>query len=538
MKDFFTKPYIYLIIIAIGIGLKFYKLDQKFFWDDEIATILHTSGIPMNTYEAKIPVNTVFNRSYFDKILELNSRHLNIFDQVKGLMMMPQLTPGNYYYLIFWIRLFGDGYMSYRYFSVFIFLLSLPVFFMFTRKLFQSKTAAWIAVSLYAVSPFFHAYSQEARYYILWALFIVAMDYLLLMAAEKQNRLWWGVYVVAGALAIHTTILFSLIFLMHIIYYLRFHRVNWKPFFISLGIIFLCALPWLIFIYINRMTIENSMTWQVARSGHIGIGTILLWQLTDYLGVLFNPEVFHWGNVAFTVALVVAGLLLIVGSIVLIKKASKKQALFVMLATFVGMVVIVSEDAVRNSFTSLLPRYQLLNYIGFILMLAFAGKLLLKKNSVVFGVLFVGLVFGGIASSKAISDNVSFGNRGDSPYHVAEAKNYFSGDQHVLIISDCNLFSGPYAFSMFMSLIHRCKDKNIDLIYAKPDYPDFSKKIDMSKYDAVYAMYLTDGLLKDLKKCFPKDMVLVDDGRLPGKRFPMYQIEPSKKLTKLQLKNK
>lgn len=535
MKEFLKKPYIYLIIIVIGIGLKFYKLEQRFFWDDEICTMLHTSGVSMDTYEENIPVNTVFNRSYFDHILALNSRHLSIHDQFRGLMMMPQLTPGNYYYLIFWIRLFGDGYMSYRYFSVVIFLLSLPFLFLLSRRLFQSNIAAWIAVSLYAVSPFFQYYAQEARYYILWALAIVIMDYLLLMAAEKQNRLWWGLYVVAGALAIHTTIMFSLIFLMHIIYYLRFHRLNWKPLFISFGIIFLCALPWLIFIYINRSIIHDSLTWQALPMGQNKIYNIFKWQLDDFVGVLINPGAFI-GTESFVVFVrVVVVLLIAAGLYAMIKRATKKQILFVVLATFVGFITLSTIDIVRHSFTSQISRYPLPNYIGLILLLAFAGKTLLQKSTIAFGVLFLVVIVSGIVSSKVTSDHIAVG-RYDSHYHVEDAVQLFSGNQHVLIISDYQCV-GPYSYSMFMSLIHRCKDKNIDLIYAKPDFPDFAHDFNLDKYDAVYAMYLSDDLTKDLKKCFSDEMVMIKDRTMYGVfHLPVYQIEISKDLTKLQEK--
>ncbi len=524
MKAFFNKPYIYLLIVVIGIGLKFYKLDEKFFWDDEIATVLHTSGIPMDEYEKKIPVNTIFSRSYFDKILALNDRHLNIFDQITGLTMMPQLTPGHYYYLIFWVRLFGDGYMSYRYFSVFIFLLSLPFLFLLTKKLFHSSTAGWIAVSLYAVSPFFQAYSQEARYYILWGLAIIIIDYLLLMASEKQNRLWWGLYAVAGALAIHTTILFSLVFLMHIIYYFTFHKKDWKPFVISLGIIFLCALPWLTFIYINRHNIENSLSWQLVYDGHIKLFQLILFQLKDLSDVFFNMDIFKVNIAEIILHHIFYLAILNAGIIVLFKKADKKQILFVMLATFVGFIVFITLDYIRNSYASSLPRYSLLNYIGIILLFTFAGKTLLEKSGVIFSIIFIAVIAGGIISSKAISDNPAFGNRFDSPYHVEDARELFSGNNHILIISDYQLIGG-HSFSTFMSLINRSKDKNIDCIYAKPDYPDFATDFNLGNYDKVYAMYLSKELTDDLKKCFQDKMVIIKDRNFDRYHYPVYQIQ-------------
>ena len=163
--SFLKKPYIYLFIILIGILLKFYKLQDNFFWDDEIATVLHTTGISMDDYEKKLPVNRIVNRSYYDNLLTINDKDFNIADQMTGLGKMPQLTPGHYYFLIFWTRIFGDNYMSYRYFSVFIFVITLPFIFLLTRKVFNSDLAAWIATSLFAVSSSFMPRKHTTIFY-------------------------------------------------------------------------------------------------------------------------------------------------------------------------------------------------------------------------------------------------------------------------------------------------------------------------------------------------------------------------------------
>ena len=138
IQYFLSKPYLYILIIIIGIGLKFYKLENQFFWDDEVATILHTSGISMSEYQQNLPINEIVSKDYYLDLLEINDKDYPILEQIIGLTKMPQLTPGHYYYLIFWTRIVGDGFMAYRYFSVFVFLLTLPFLFLLTRKIFKS----------------------------------------------------------------------------------------------------------------------------------------------------------------------------------------------------------------------------------------------------------------------------------------------------------------------------------------------------------------------------------------------------------------
>lgn len=522
--DFLYKPYLYILIIAIGIGLKFYKLDQQFFWDDEIATVLHTSGISMSDYEATIPVNKIFSESFYDDILALNDRKLNVTDQIHGLTMMPQLTPGHYYYLIFWTRIFGDGYMSYRYFSVLLFLLSLPLLFLLAQKLFQSKQAAWVAVSLYAISPFFQLYAQEARYYMLWSFAIITMHYLLLMACEKQSRLWWGIYIVAGMFAVHTTVMFSLIYIMHLVYYMVFYAKKWKPLFISLGIIFISSLPWLIFIFINRIDIQQNLSWHTNAFGDAKIYDIFLWQADAFIGVFYDLYFPQSSTLTIIILRLLFVVLIVTSLVFLVKKGTKKQILFLLLITFLGSAVMITEDIIRHSITSMLPRYSLLNFIGLLLLFSFIGKKILLKNPIVYTVLFSVLVTAAIYSSKRVTDDLCATDRADSYFHLEDAKNMLSGNERILIISDYKLM-GPNAYSMFMSLTHWSKNQHIDLIYPKTPFPDFANDFDLSRYDKVYGMYLSDNLTKQLNDDFGKKFELLIERNLYGMvDVPVYTI--------------
>jgi hypothetical protein len=39
-----SRPWLYLVIILIGIGFKWYAIDYKMMWYDEIATVLQIQG--------------------------------------------------------------------------------------------------------------------------------------------------------------------------------------------------------------------------------------------------------------------------------------------------------------------------------------------------------------------------------------------------------------------------------------------------------------------------------------------------------------
>lgn len=527
LSQLFKNPYLYVFIIVIGISLKFYKLDQQFFWDDEIATVLHTTGIPMSEYEKNIPVNQITSRKYFDDLLRVSDRDFKIVDQFIGLMKMPQLTPGHYYYFIFLSRIFGDGYMTFRYFSVFIFLISLAFLFLVTRKIFNSSIVAWIATSLYSVSPFFQVYAQESRYYILWALAIVAMHYLYLMAMEKQTLKWWGIYIVVGFLAVHTTLLFYISLMVHFIYTLIYYRHKWKAVIVSLVGIFLSSLPWLIYIYLNRHQIQSSLEWQkTGVSSAFSLFELLDIHLNRLTTVFIAFWELHLSRSAVIILKWVYRILVIGGIGVFFWKANNKQRWFVGLLAFLGVLIIISSDLIRSSGASRLPRYLLVNFIGFIMMYAFVLKKAMEKRTLLFGILFLLIITGSIMSSVAVTNDTGLYKRQDAYFHIQDAKEKFSGNEKILIISDFQMM-GSNSYTTFMSLLHASSNKNIDFVYAKPDYPDFKQELDLTPYKTVYGMYMSEKLSAKLKNTYGDERFkkLEDRKMYNIFKYPVYTIE-------------
>ncbi|PKQ43704.1 glycosyltransferase family 39 protein [Confluentibacter flavum] len=526
LNQIFCQPYLYIIIALIGISLKFYKLDQQFFWDDEIATILHTSGITMHEYGSNIPVNKIINKTYFDDILRLNDRNLSFSDQFIGLLKMPQLTPGHYYYFIFLTRMLGDNYMVYRGFSVFLFLISILFLFLLTKKIFKSNTTAWIATSIYSVSPFFQIYAQEARYYILWSAALFIMHYVFLLAIEKQRIKWWILYAAVGFFAVHTTILFYITLLAHFIYIIICYRDKWKPVVLSQFAIFLSSLPWLIYAFMSRNQIMNSLEWHKIPVGSgVNFLELLHTQFNSFNEILVYFEKLPINETFYNIGIWFYGLALLGGIILFFFKAEHKLKWFVGLITFLGVIILIILDLIRSSGSSYLSRYLLINFVGMIILISFVFHKIMEKRPVLFGVLFLLIISVEIISSLGFANNLSDGNRADSLYHVKDAKEKFYGNEHILIISDFNVLNSRSP-TTFMSLMHASKNNNIDVIYATPDYPNFNENFPLETYDKVYAMYVSDALLKQLKNNFTKDELILKEERIMyGFDVSVYEIK-------------
>lgn len=504
VHQFFKQPYLYIVIVLIGISLKLYKLDEQFFWDDEICTILHTSGISMAEYEKNIPVNEILPKKYFDDLLRLNDRDLKISDQFLGLAKMPQLTPGHYYYLIVATRIFGDNYMVYRYFSVFIFLLSVPLLFLLTKKIFKSDLTAWVAICFYTVSPFFQVYVQEARYYPLWSFTIILLHYLFLIAIEKEKSKWWILYAIYGIIAVQTTIFIYITLLGHFIYSCIYYRPKLKSIIISQFAIFLMSVPWLIYAYLSRGDIQQNLAW-LQRSNWNNFS------LFDFLLVHFNHtiESFTYFNyLQINKGLQIAGttifgLLIATGIYEFFRRATNKQKWFVGLMAFLGVFAIIMLDIMLSTWSLYMPRYSLLSFVGFFVLFSFVVQKAIEKRPIIFGLIFLFMISLGIISSKSVANDTvkTRWKRTDTFHYSKDATEKFSGQEHILIITDFN----AYPYTAFISLLHASKNDNIDIIYVKPEYPNFKTDFDLDAYEKVYFAYISNNMLNYLKKIFTEN---------------------------------
>jgi len=96
IRNFLLKPWLYIIIVLFGTFLKFYQLDRKLFWVDEISTVLYTSGINGDVIQKTIPVNQIQSFGYYDSLLHLSTKSYSIKNEVSGILSDTHLTPAHY----------------------------------------------------------------------------------------------------------------------------------------------------------------------------------------------------------------------------------------------------------------------------------------------------------------------------------------------------------------------------------------------------------------------------------------------------------
>ncbi|MGP6156226.1 MAG: glycosyltransferase family 39 protein [Vulcanimicrobiaceae bacterium] len=187
----------YLIVIAVvgGIFFRFYNLDRKVYWDDEICTSLRALGSTETEWIERS--HQVANVADLRLLLHPGASQPDrgVSATVSGLANEdPQHSPLYYAAAHYWDRAFGDSTAALRSLSAVIGVLALPAAYWLCIELFESAAAAWIGVALFALSPVLVLYSQEAREYSLWSLVIFLMGASFLRAARLGSLGAWALY--------------------------------------------------------------------------------------------------------------------------------------------------------------------------------------------------------------------------------------------------------------------------------------------------------------------------------------------------------
>jgi uncharacterized membrane protein len=512
-RHFFLKPWLYIIIVLFGTSLKFYQLNGKLFWVDEVSTVFYTSGTNGDSIQKSIPGNQIKSFSYYDSLLHLSTKSISIKKEVTGILSDTHLTPAHYVFLTLWYRLVGDNDMDYRLFSVFIFILSLPLVFLLANTLFNTFLSGWIATSLYAVSPFIHFEAQEARYYMLWVFFFILTNYLFLLAIRSNKLIGWVFYSIAAVLALYTSLTSGAFIFGHLLYIFLFKKERRIEFAISLAFIFLAYLPWMYFLYTVRDTIENGLAWHKRFHSSFFSLDLLFLQLLGFVrsfAFLFdtNLYLFWFGGMtspgiysAFIIDLVL--LAFIMYSIFYLFTSTLKQiSWFLILLILPLFLLFYTSDVIRNGFTSVLWRYQIVNMAGITLIVANLLNDKIAKGKWLYIGIYLGLVAFGINSILKIAATRCWNTSPDCEYRIEESQ-LISSAAHSLIITDFN----GLGFGRTLSVLNDSKATKADIMYCKGTIPNLKDKIASKTYSEILVMAASDTLVQQIKSQFATTML-------------------------------
>ncbi|MGB2693411.1 MAG: glycosyltransferase family 39 protein [Thermodesulfobacteriota bacterium] len=274
-----------IALIATGIFIRFYDLDGKFFWGDEVNTLLYTAGFTKQELTDDIEGREI-EISYLNKYIFTNPEK-SVLDTIKSISTDEIQHPPLYYALSsIWLKIFGDSIWVIRSFSVLMGLLALPCVYWLSRELFDSRKVACLAVAIVAVSPFHLIYAQEARLYSIWTVTVLLSSAVLLRALSRRSKLWWILYGLSILLGIYTFTLFALVIAAHGFYVLAINlpEIKFQPikvpgnlisYALSTIVALILFLPWAYLLVRNLSRAQNNLVWMNIDIGKVAL--IKLW---------------------------------------------------------------------------------------------------------------------------------------------------------------------------------------------------------------------------------------------------------------------
>ncbi|MCH7518663.1 MAG: glycosyltransferase family 39 protein [Candidatus Dadabacteria bacterium] len=260
-----------IVLLIIGIFLRLYDIDGKFFWGDEVNTLLYTAGFTKQELISEI-VDKEIEIGYLNKFIFTNPEK-SFIDIIKAISVDETQHPPLYYLLSsIWLKVFGDSIWVIRSFSVLMGLLVFPCIYWLCRELFESRKVAWLVVAIVAVSPFHLIYAQEARLYSMWTVTVLLSSALLLRALSRKSKFLWALYAISILVGIYTFTLFALVIAAHGAYVLiiTLPKVKFQPIklpgkLISYGLSTLAALilfiPWAYILLKNLSKARGNLVW-------------------------------------------------------------------------------------------------------------------------------------------------------------------------------------------------------------------------------------------------------------------------------------
>jgi len=226
---------LFLVVILLAVFLRVYDLGRESVWIDE--------GFALEN--ADRPVMQVVG-------------WVKEFDPI---------TPLYYVTLHFWINGFGNSEFNTRLLSVIFNLLTLPVFYLFVRKLLDQRAA--LAASLFFASSMLQVqYSQEARSYAMFS-FFAWLSTLIFIYIVADRKKWFVPYTLAAVISGYVMQFGFFVMALHGMFLLLRQRDLLKKWLVSFGVVLLAFAPWMP-VFFTQVGLVNHL-FQQALSVRMGL---------------------------------------------------------------------------------------------------------------------------------------------------------------------------------------------------------------------------------------------------------------------------
>lgn len=496
--------FLIVVLLLTGIFFRFVNLNRKVYAVDEVYTSLRISGYTEAELVQQVSESQVVNIQDLQKYQQTNSEK-DISDTVQGLVREePQLTPLYFIITRFWVEAFGNSVAVTRSLSVLINCLAFPCLYWLCVELFELKLTSWVAIALFAVSPFQVLYAQEARSYSLWTVTILLSSTLLLRAIRLNKLRTWIIYALSVVMGLYTFLYFALVVVAHGIYVLGIKGFRKSKIFTAylLACIagFLAFLPWIVITspYIPQM--QSKIGWQNTRQPLSLLVKRWLGCISrNFVDLNFKLDTQIIYLIPFFATILVLLAAIGYSTFVLCRRTPKKTWLFILTLILVPTLALTLPDVVLGGSRSMYPRYLVPFYLGSQLAIAYllATKITSanRKNQRVWQLAMVMLLSLGVVSCAGISQADAWWNKYSSSYNYQISQIINSTPKPLLItVTEADKIAYPNIGNL-ISLSYLLEPKVQAQLVVEPKLPAISKNFsDIFLIDFLFSDYYSQVL--------------------------------------------
>ena len=449
--------FLIIAVLVMGILFRFANLDRKFYWIDETYTSLRVSGYTEAEIIKQISYPKITSPSDLQKYQQINSEK-TLSDTLNSLATEDPQHPPLYYILArHWAQWFGSSVAAMRSLAAVISLLVFPAIYWLAWELFESSAVAWMAIAIFAISPYHILFAQEARQYSLWTVTTILSSAALLRAMRpdaNQNPLAlvlsWALYAGTATLGFYTHLLFVCVTAAHAIYVAVI--ANWRDikkfiaYCVATLITSLCFLPYLVNTVDNFNQIRSTTLWAEQKnlfrlvSRWVGAPSIAFFDI-GFDGTP-NPT-----QLALVIPVAIMILALVGYALYFLCRHTPKRVwLMVLLLIATTALFLAVPDLIKGGRRSTNPRYLVPCYVGIQLALAYLLSAKISNNldnfkqQKLWKIVIVALLSAGIISGGVSSQADTWWNKGSvwlrTESQVARTVNQASNP---LVISDTSI---------------------------------------------------------------------------------------------------
>ncbi|MFB2979485.1 glycosyltransferase family 39 protein [Microseira sp. BLCC-F43] len=428
-----------VILVILGIVLRFGSLDSKSYSHDEAYTSLRISGYTLQEVRDSVFDGRVIEVKELYKYQYPNSEK-RFTDTIKGLAIEEAHLPPPYFLMArLWVQWFGNSVAVTRSLSAVFSLLAFPAVYWLCLELFDSQLVAWVALAIFSVSPFHILYAQDARFYSLFIVTILLASAALLRAMRLQTKFSWRTYAATVALGFYTVLFSFLVTGSHALYVAVVERFrftkNLKAYLLASLAGFLTFVPWILAIVMNATQVAKT-TGSAQNSSNIFV--LLRSWILNLSRVFIDVEI---GEITAPIVLILVGYSLYY----LYRKAPEKVSVFIFTLIGVTAISLVLTDLILGWKLTTRSRYLITSYVGIQLAVAYlfaSGIVAIKSSTQQLWKVAMALLISAELASCAVKILPEAGIRSASDYNIARSKIINKATRPLLVSSNNSLNPG------------------------------------------------------------------------------------------------